>query len=891
MPSRSCSSRHHYGVTKGYGGGQLVYKGKQKKNCFGIDPEILQKGVVNNSSGSISARTNIKNNDIEISKEYATLTTGSGAIHNYILVHKADQIDNFNFFLHRSTSKANGNQIIYSYSKGKINKAYFTDKYREKIYTLQFNTPEGLREDFKNKSNPELTVDIPDGRQIRYKYQVFKGAKGHDATHQRIVITEADRPQGPKETYTYENRCSDYLERVIRKDRPDGRSLLIDYHKTSGFAEGKVKCLKAPAGKDQTPIPIYTFEYQTQENYKKHKGLAQTIVHDALKHQTIYEYALKDYRLSAVKKYSGSGPYLLYSQEKMYWGAEGTSNHSHLISRTLENEKGQILFCRHYLYDDKGNILEDRLYGNLSGKSSAAVLMKNGIPQENGTEKYVKSYTYSQDGFNLVTSLKEPGIETRFRYHSGTDLPKAKYVIFNGSIKVREFFEYDSKAGMTFYSIDNGCKEQPEDLTNVTERKIRKIENNKVGLPVKIEEFYQKGSQQILLMKTINHYDLYNQLIQQDHHDANGDYTYSLFWEYNDKGLLTKEINALGDTIFKTYDPNGNLLSEQGPRPEHLKRYSYDYMNRKVSEEVILPCGESLKTTYSYDLQGNILSTTDIYGNQTRFEYDAFGRATKVISPEIQLKEGQWYSPVISNQYDISGRLTAVTDSLGNTTKTAYTALGKPYWKKYADGSEERFEYTLKGDLSKFIAKDGSYTCYVYDSLSRPVKVEVFSPAGDLLTVSTKEYDAFHLISETDPAGYVTTYSYEEAGRRVRMKKEEQLTTYAYDTLGRQNEIREYFGYASKDYIKKSKAYDLLNRVIEEKEEDAYGQLFSKIDYAYDEKGNCIEVKTYNQSGVNVLKTEYNVLGQPNRIENALGDITSIRYKYTHKNARGQRIP
>ncbi len=372
-----------------------------------------------------------------------------------------------------------------------------------------------------------------------------------------------------------------YLERVIRKDRPEGRSLCIDYHKTKGgFQEGKVKCLKAPAGKDSTPIPIYTFEYKSPLDFKKKKGKAETIVRDGLNHQTIYEYALEDHRLRNIKRYKGAGPYSLYSEEKLYWGAPGTSDDSHLISRTLQDETGQPVFCRHYIYDEKGNILEDRLYGNITGKNTQPVALKDETPLENGCECQKKTSTYSKGRFNLATSVKEAGSEIQFRYQDSTDLLQAKLTVFDGSIQLREFFEYDKKAALTSHIIDDGCHEDPQNLTGVTERKIKRIENNGVGLPLVIEEFYLEGSRTILFKKTVNHYNPIGQLVQQDLYDADNAFAYSLYWEYDSQGHVIYETNALGHVIRRSYDANGNLLSEQGPRPDQLVRFTYDFMNR-----------------------------------------------------------------------------------------------------------------------------------------------------------------------------------------------------------------------------------------------------------------------------------------------------------------------
>ena len=82
------------------------------------------------------------------------------------------------------------------------------------------------------------------------------------------------------------------------------------------------------------------------------------------------------------------------------------------------------------------------------------------------------------------------------------------------------------------------------------------------------------------------------------------------------------------------------------------------------------------------------------------------------------------------------------------------------------------------------------------------------------------QYNAFHLISETDPEGIKTEYRYDNAGRLIESKKAGRVTTYVYDVLGRTSEVREHF---NGGYIAKIKDYDFLDRVIEERTEDDKG--------------------------------------------------------------------
>jgi YD repeat-containing protein len=69
-------------------------------------------------------------------------------------------------------------------------------------------------------------------------------------------------------------------------------------------------------------------------------------------------------------------------------------------------------------------------------------------------------------------------------------------------------------------------------------------------------------------------------------------------WEYDAHGNLTKEVNALGEAIIKSYDDNDHLVFQQGPRFNYHLRYVYDYSNRLIREEEIHTNDEANKYKY-----------------------------------------------------------------------------------------------------------------------------------------------------------------------------------------------------------------------------------------------------------------------------------------------------
>ena len=330
------------------------------------------------------------------------------------------------------------------------------------------------------------------------------------------------------------------------------------------------------------------------------------------------------------------------------------------------------------------------------------------------------------------------------------------------------------------------------------------------------------------------------------------------------------EKNALGEVTKRQYDLNNNLEYEWGPNKEYYKKFATDKMNRVTRMDEIYTDGRRFTTTYQYDKKGNKTAVTDIYGNTTHYEYDEFNRVVRVTMPPVLDEDHVVYNPQTTYEYDIFGNVTSETDPKGQTTKTSSTINGKPYFRQYPDGSVERWEYSVRGELKREVKKDGSSITYEHDFASRPKMIKFFDKAENLLKTVVKKYNAFHLRQEIEN-GQTTNYAYDIAGRLVKVEKNNQLTTYVYDSLGRESERHEYF---DDDYLNKITKYDLLNRVTNEIEQDSKGVIFSKIAYEYDVDGNRTSTKTENQAGINETVIEYNPHGQPILKKDALQNET-----------------
>src|SRR5262249_36972698 len=82
--------------------------------------------------------------------------------------------------------------------------------------------------------------------------------------------------------------------------------------------------------------------------------------------------------------------------------------------------------------------------------------------------------------------------------------------------------------------------------------------------------------------------------------------------QYDARNQVTLLANGAGDEIRRTYDAQGNLLSETtgaGTPGASTTAYTYDDGNR-ITDKVVDPQVLALHTHYEYDLFGNVVSQT-----------------------------------------------------------------------------------------------------------------------------------------------------------------------------------------------------------------------------------------------------------------------------------------
>lgn len=901
-------------VNEAHGATSLYEKTLLKKDKaledvpISLSRDVYRKGVTNTSAGYISGQTNIRNNKVyKVNDKAYHIFNGSRGIKEYRLTHFESDM----YFLAKEV-KASGNIFKYHYQQRKKHSHEHRHKHPVVLHQVEVRNannqltgvvtyPFMKREEYKKF--PHQDVIAGDGRNVRYYFEM---QSKHDQRSESL-LTKIERTDAPTESYQYIEGVNEVGMLISRKERPDGRYMKIKYYREGNNIVGedavkilkgdkkrcnRVRALQAPVGDDDTPINTYRFFYSFDRVRfpRRPPKSGSTTVLDALNNKLIYHYR-GDQRLKHIDKFSSDGS--LYSRESLYWAHHQSEQCSYLLSRSLASAAGSLVFARAYTYDEQGNVLQNSLYGNLSGHNENAPLISDeGAVAENGCECFQKQYKYSDDGFNLLLWESDGCHEVSYEYEPESNKLSAKFIGASNQIYLREFYEYNAEATPTKKIVDDGVTRDKYNLAGVTERHITYFiprTSYPFGYPeVIIEKYLDVASgQEIQKNKVVNTHNNQGLLVEQMHYDSDDNYLYTLHWDYNPMGKIIKEVDALQRVVEWRYDSNGNCIYEQGPNLNVCKEFTYDLADRLIHQDEIHSDGARKSISYRYNLLSQPIAIKDYNGNETSYSYDAFGRVIQITYPPVIDETGVLASPTLKKSYDLMGNVTSLIDSKGNEAMMSYTIRGQLAKVLYPDGSSESNTYRKDGLLQSSCSKNGTVTSYTYDSFGRVIKTDMKSSSGELLSTTSATYNAFHKISETDAAGLTTFYTYYPDGKLKSKQRGESRVSYTYDSIGRLKTTSEYYGSNHEDVIIKIQEYDLLDRIIEERVEDIHGVIFTKTDYTYDMFGNVSETRSGDG---NISSVIYDSHGTPTITIDGEGNQTRVKHLFDHINSIGQHV-
>ncbi len=872
------------------------------------------KGITNCASGAISARTNPKNVVTNFNQEHevANVVFGSGDVRHYFgRMDLSSDVGSRSWIFHPFLeNKANGNQIIYHGTK----KIEAFNRSKSVLYGWY---------KFKWTDSQELQVMTSHyEKPIIYQFRHFDvEVESSKDARKRYYLTNVQRPDQPNETYHYVPDLKKETWLIKRKEKTQKHFIEVEYYK-KGDRPGeylktsisdlrdprsnRVRYLKAPVGVDETPLVTHEFFYDL--NFKINEKAVKlfhgiTSVYDAHRRKTCYHFN-DNQRLEKCVRFAQGKPY----HQTVYCWKDCVDSHAenaaivpsaaifeqtNLKGRLILDGGGSIVSARLFDYDSRGNIVEESLYGHLTGTTSTPLVFDHKKQTiQKGAEVYRKQFTYSKDDYHLLLEEREDnGRKILYRYLPDSDVVESKLLCQGDRICLREFYEYDENNSLVKMISDNGSALKKEDLSYITERHITYYfprTTFPIGLPERVDEMYLDldTMQEKLLKRTQSAYTNDGKLLRQDVFDANEVHRYSLSWEYDSFGHLIKETNALGHVISKKYDVCGNLIWEQGPRPDFETEYLYDYSNRCTQSKEI-HAGQTFITNYRYDLVGNRIAKADRYGNETTYQYDDLNRLTQTTYPAVWCEKG-WVQPTTKTSYDCVGNIIQETDERDFCTKKCYNTRGKLISSLLPDGQQEFLEYHLDGTLAKKITSNGTYTHFEVDCFGRITKETTYSPQGVLLAETSQTYYGMHKASSTDASGLTTTYHYDWAGRLSRTACQDKEEAYVYDSLGRMVKKKE--AYEDNQFKITCMEYDLLDRLIEERIEDEQGNVLRKASYSYDLLGKQTHITEETNAGPCTRTTLYNSDKKVVQTTDPAGNQTHITYLYNYRNPIGQLV-
>lgn len=219
---------------------------------------------------------------------------------------------------------------------------------------------------------------------------------------------------------------------------------------------------------------------------------------------------------------------------------------------------------------------------------------------------------------------------------------------------------------------------------------------------------------------------------------------------YYSDGLVQKQVRADDKFVRYTYDPEGRVSSSQDEMHTTAANttYAYDPVGRLKTVTQTLGAG-SIATSYGYDRHDNLTSVTDPNGNPTTYLFDDFGQ----MQNQTSLVTG-----TTTHSYDLAGNLITTTmtrtDTDVATTSRSYDALNRV----------TTATSTLTGAATETVS-------WTYDLPGSPNGVGRLGRMSDPEGMTEYRYDRRGLLIEESrtPAGSfasTTSYVYDRDGNR-----------------------------------------------------------------------------------------------------------------------------
>lgn len=318
-------------------------------------------------------------------------------------------------------------------------------------------------------------------------------------------------------------------------------------------------------------------------------------------------------------------------------------------------------------------------------------------------------------------------------------------------------------------------------------------------------------------------------------------HTSQYYW--NDKGLVWKKVDPMGNTSMKSYTDTSKLALEINELGQ-ITTHQYDTLGNKI--QTTFPDSTNIQMVY----QGNLLISA----------FDQNGA------------NWNW-------KYNDHHKLISRTDSLGRETKYDYENGNLKRIIKQS-GKVILFEINEQGSFSRVsFSKEKSYK-RKYDFLGRTIEIE--NPKGD---IETRRYDLLGRRINSIKGSIEKDFAYDNEGNITRSKENNSEVLFKYSRNGRIKSRIE-SGYELKfDYdtegnlssiyydneAKYQFFFDANMRTIEESGFDSSSRFYER-----DAIGQVVKLR---KSDNTISQYEYDLMGRVKKISHSDGSNESYSYR------------
>ncbi|MEX2972531.1 DUF6531 domain-containing protein [Streptomyces sp. C184] len=224
-------------------------------------------------------------------------------------------------------------------------------------------------------------------------------------------------------------------------------------------------------------------------------------------------------------------------------------------------------------------------------------------------------------------------------------------------------------------------------------------------------------------------------------------------YEYDAEHRMTAWVDSNDSRYEYAYDDRHRCITQCGAEWHLENRFTYGAVDPETGHHVTTHTnGEGASTRYLVNDRLQVVAVTDPLGNTTRTTYDTHDRPLQITDP---------LGATTHFTYDEDGRLVSVVRPDGSTSAATYTDLGLPAEVTGPDGLTVRQEYDPKGNRIAVTDPAGQTTRFSYDA--RGHLASVVDPLGSTTRI---ECDKAGLpLALTDPLGAVTSYNRDAFGR------------------------------------------------------------------------------------------------------------------------------